>query len=178
MVVLRDGGGGSAGATRAVEVTLAELEEIAGPVLRQLGEDVRSEKARFEGLPVGGGIFGGTPAGRSLAEVHRAAADVYRATVEAVVGELEAMQDRLKASIESYAGTDASAQEVLLRYIAVTEAVRPQGEQAAVRQAAAEVASEHERLGEYAGGGPASAGTDPVAAPSAAPSGDDQFDAP
>lgn len=141
-------GGGSAG-PRTVEVTLAELERVAGPVISRLRDVAAAERARFAGLPLGGGIFGGTPAGRSLARVHQAAADVYLEVASAIETELAEMQDRLRAVVSTYADTDASAAEVLTRFVAAGEASRA-GVPDDVREAASRAVDRHvETLAEY-----------------------------
>lgn len=141
-------GGGSAG-PRTVEVTLAELERVAGPVISRLRDLAAAERARFAGLPLGGGIFGGTPAGRSLAGVHRAAADVYLEVASAIETELTEMQDRLRAVVSTYADTDASAAEVLTRFVAAGEASRA-GVPDDVKEAAGRAVDRHvDQLAEY-----------------------------
>ena len=96
-----------------VEVTIANIQDIANTTLPAAETDVTTKSSWFRSLTLPPDKFGDVPVARALAEQHQAAHKVFVETVEGVIKDLQEFRQNLLDSMKAHENTDDSVHSTL-----------------------------------------------------------------
>ena len=113
MVLVSDGGGGTAG---QVQVTIDEIEAIGRRQLPVAQDDASVATQGLRNLELDPSAFGEIPVARSLGVQHGAAHEVFVATVDTVLEDLNDFASLLLTSMQAHQATDEGVHTALIAF--------------------------------------------------------------